>query len=92
MLNPLEVARVNPPEVASKVYPGPVLSMEISLNVATPLTADTVKVPDNVPLPGLLFMANVTLSVAVGTRFPPASCTWTSMAGEIATVDSALAG
>ncbi len=64
---------VNPPEVASNVYPVPTLSMEMSLNVATPLTADIVKVPDNVPLLGLLLMANVTLSVAVGTKFPAAS-------------------
>ena len=76
-----EVAAVNPPAVASSVYPVPVLSMDISLKVASPLTAATTNVPDNVPLPGLLFMAKVILSVAVGTRFPPASCTWTLMPG-----------
>ena len=41
--------------------------------VASPLPAATVKVPDNVPLPGLLLTANVMESVAVVTRFPPAS-------------------
>ena len=75
MLNPLDVASVKPPAVASRVYPVPNLSIETLLKVATPLIADTVIVPDNVPLPGSLLMANVTLSVAVGTRLPPASNT-----------------
>ena len=70
-----DVARLNPKAVASTVYPVPTLSIEISLKVATPLTADTVKVPDNVPLLGLLLMAKVMESVAVVTRLPPASCT-----------------
>ena len=87
-----EVAAVNPPAVASSVYPVPVLSMDISLKVASPLTAATTNVPDNVPLPGLLFMAKVILSVAVGTRFPPASCTCTLMAGEIDNVAAVLIG
>ncbi len=55
--------------------------MEISLKVASPLTAATTNVPDNVPPDGLLLIAKVMLSVAVGTRFPPASSTWTLMAG-----------
>jgi len=75
MLKPAEVAVLSPPAVASKVYPLPTLSIEMSLKVASPLTAATTNVPDNVPLPGLLLMANVILSVAVGTKFPPASCT-----------------
>ena len=49
--------------------------MEMLLKVASPLTAATTKVPDKVPLPGLLLMAKVMLSVAVGTRFPRESCT-----------------
>jgi len=64
----------------------------MSLKVASPLAAATVNVPDKVPLPGLLLMAKVILSVAVGTRFPPASWTWTLTAGEIATVETALVG
>ena len=59
------------------------LSIDISLKVASPLTAATTNVPDNVPLPGLLLMANAILSVAVGTRFPPASCTCTLITGVI---------
>ncbi len=66
--------------------------MEMLLNVATPLTADTVNVPDNVPLLGSLLIAKVILSVAVPTRFPPASSTRTSIAGEIETVESSLLG
>ena len=57
--------------------------MEMSLNVASPLTAATANVPDNVPLPGLLLIANVILSVAVGTRFTP---------GPASQVGSALLG
>ena len=66
--------------------------MDMSLKVASPLTAATTNVPDNVPLPGLLLIANVILSVAVGTRFPCASCTWTLIAGAIGVVDTALVG
>ena len=66
--------------------------MEISLKIASPLTAATTNVPDNVPLPGLLLIASVILSVAVGTRFPPASWICTLMAGNIGVVDTALVG
>ena len=68
------------------------MSMEILLKLASPLTANTVNVPDNVPLPGLLLIARVMESVAVVTRLPPASCTWTLIAGEIASVEAALLG
>ncbi len=68
------------------------MSMEISLRVASPLTADTVRVPDNVPLFGLLLIANVMESVAVVTRLPPASWTWTFMAGETLAVVAVLLG
>ena len=37
-------------------------------------------------------MASVMGSLAVMTRFPPASCTYTLMAGEIATVETVLEG
>ena len=53
----------------------PALSMEMSLKVASPLIAETVRVPDKVPLPGSLLMARVIESVAVVIRLPPAS--WT---------------
>ena len=45
-----------------------------------------------VPLPGSLLIAKVIESVAIMTRLPPASCTWTLMAGEMAVVDTALVG
>ena len=64
----------------------------MSLNVASPLTAATTNVPDNVPLPGLLLIASVIESVAVVTRFPPASCICTWIAGEITAVETALLG
>ena len=66
--------------------------MEILLKVAIPLTADTVNVPDKVPLPGSLLIARVIESVAVRTVFPPASCTCTLMAGEMEFVDTVLVG
>src|SRR5512146_1568679 len=46
MLNVFEVAPVRTPEVALRVYPVPALSMLRLLNVATPLTAARVTVPD----------------------------------------------
>ena len=70
----------------------PTLSMDMLLNVASPLTAATIKVPDNVPPPGLLFMDRVMEFVAVGTRLSPASSTWTLMAGEMDVVDTVLVG
>ena len=87
-----DVAVLSPLAVASNVYPVPTLSIEISLNVASPLTAATTNVPDSVPLDGLLLIANVILSVAVGTRFPPASSTWTLIAGETDTVAAVFTG
>jgi len=87
-----EVAVLNPAPLASNVYPLPTLSTEMSLKVASPLTAAAVNVPDKVPLPGLLLMANVIEFVAVTTRFPPASSTWTLMGGLIGEVDTVLVG
>ena len=66
--------------------------MEMSLKVASPLTTDTTNVPDNVPLPGLLLITSVIASVAVGTKLPPASCTWTLSAGEIVAAAVVLVG
>ena len=64
----------------------------MSLKVASPLTAATTKVPDNVPLPGLLLIASVIESVAVSTKLPKASCTCTLIDGAITTVDTAFVG
>src|SRR5512140_926777 len=61
-------------------------------NVATPLTADTVVVPDSVPPPGLVPMATVMLAVELVTVFPNASCTATCTEGEIDTPAVALLG
>src|SRR6185503_8840659 len=47
------------------------------LNVATPFTAAAVAVPESAPLPGLVPIARVILSVALVTVFPDASCTVT---------------
>jgi len=62
------------------------------LKVASPLTATTTNVPDNVPLPGLLLIVNVIVSVAVGTRFPATSCTSTLIAGVMDPVAVVLLG
>src|SRR6185436_1260040 len=61
-------------------------------NVATPLTADTVVVPDSVPLPGLVPIATVMLAVELVTVLLKASCTVTCTAGLIATPAVALPG
>src|SRR5256885_11112964 len=66
--------------------------MERVENVATPLTAATVAVPDSVPPPGLVPIATVMLAVELGTVFPNASCTVTCTAGAIATPAVALLG
>ena len=66
--------------------------MEMSLKVASPLTAARVKVPDNVPLDGLLLITRVMEFVAVGTRLPPASWICTLMAGEMEDVAAVLLG
>src|SRR5512140_3677664 len=51
-------------------------------NAATPLTADTVVVPDSVPPPGLVPIATVMLALELVTVLPNASCTATCTAGE----------
>src|SRR5512141_545086 len=61
-------------------------------NVATPLTADTVVVPDSVPPLGLKPMDTVMLAVELVTMFPNASCTATCTAGLIATPAVAFVG
>src|SRR5262245_32220825 len=58
--------------------------MERLENVATPLTATTVVVPDSVPPLGLAPMATVMLAVEVVTVLLNASCTVTCTAGVMA--------
>src|SRR5512134_3999752 len=66
--------------------------MERLEKVATPLTADTVVVPESVPPPGLVPMATVMLAVELVTVFPNASCTATCTGGLIDAPAVALAG
>src|SRR3954467_5260940 len=66
--------------------------MERLENVATPPTADTVVVPESVPLPGLVPMAIVMLAVELVTVLPNESCTATCTAGLIATPAVAFVG
>ena len=61
--NPMLVVTASPVLDAVSVYPVPVLSMFSVPNVATPLTAACVVVPDSVPPPALLPIATVTLPV-----------------------------
>src|SRR5512145_1657729 len=66
--------------------------MDRGENVATPLVADTVVVPDSVPPPGLVPIATVMLAVELVTVLLNASCTVTCTAGAIATPAIALVG
>src|SRR3954462_15860401 len=66
--------------------------MERLENVAMPLTAATVVVPDSVPPPGLVPIATVMLAVELVTVLPNASCTATCTAGAIDTPAVALLG
>src|SRR6185295_9423512 len=68
------------------------LSMDRLENVATPLTAFTVLVPDSVPLPGLALMASTTWALEPVTVLPNWSCTVTRTAGVIDTPAVALVG
>ena len=61
----------------------PVLLIDRSANVATPLLAGSDTVPDSVPPPGLVPIATVTVALLDVTVFPPASCTVTTTAGLI---------
>src|SRR5436305_1948593 len=61
-------------------------------NVASPLTAATVIVPESVPPPGLVPIATVMLAVELGTVLPNASCTATCTAGASAAPAVALVG
>src|SRR3954471_21703918 len=92
MVNAELDAPVSAPDAAVSVYPAPALSMERLENVATPLTAATVVVPDSVPPPGLVPMATVMPAVEPVTVFPNASCTVTCTAGLTALPAVALVG
>src|SRR5436189_3177994 len=92
MLNPAEVAPASAADAAVRVYPVPDLSMDRLEKVATPLTADTVAVPDSVPPPGLVPIATVMLAEELVTVFPNASATTTCTAGVIATPAVAFVG
>src|SRR3954452_3047329 len=61
-------------------------------NVATPLTADTVVVPDSVPPLGLVPMPMMMLAAELVTVLPKVSCTVTCTAGAMATPATALLG
>ena len=81
MSNPGLVAPVRPSAAAVSVYPLPVLSIERLENVATPLTALTVAVPERLPPPGFVPMATVTAFVAEVTVLPAPSWMATLTAG-----------
>jgi hypothetical protein len=70
--------------VTCKVYPLPALSILKLENTATPLTAATVRVPDSVPLAGLVPIAIVTEPVKPVAVLPNASRAVTRTAGEMA--------
>src|SRR5512140_474438 len=61
-------------------------------NVATPLAAATVVVPDSVPPPGLVPIATVMAAVELVTVLSKASRTVTCSAGEIAMPATAFVG
>ena len=88
----LLVAAVRPELVALKVYLVPTLLILRLLKVATPFTAETVRVPDNVPLPGFAPNAIAMEAVEVVTVKPPASSTVTVTAGVIAAPAAVLPG
>src|SRR4029077_3990602 len=66
---------------AASGYPVPTLWMLSVENVAPPLTAATLAVPDRVPPPGFAPMAMVTVPVNVVAVFPAASCAATFTGG-----------
>ena len=92
MLNVALVAPVSPLLAAVSVYPLPWLLMARLLNVAMPLTAFTVVVPERAPLPGFVPMANVTLAVLVVTTWFVASSTMTVTTGEIGALAAVFDG
>ena len=78
ILNAFESTDVTPDELAVNTYAVPARSIMRPENVATPATAATLAVPDNVPdgLPTLIASAQVAVDDV--TVFPYASCTSTT--------------
>ena len=70
----------------------PALLIDKLLNVATPLTAATVRVPLKVPPPGFVPMAIVTLLLLPVTTLPLASSTETCTAGVMLAPTAVLLG
>ena len=70
----------------------PVALIDRLLNVATPLTAATVRVPLSAPPPGSVPMTIVTLELSLVTTLPPTSSTETCTAGEMVAPAAVLAG
>src|SRR5882724_11279886 len=74
------------------VYPVPILSILKVANVATPLRAATVVVPDSAPPSGLVPIPAITLPVNPVAVLPCASCTVTCTAGVIVAPAVVLVG
>src|SRR5207248_999600 len=92
MLKALLVTPVTPLELAESLYPVPALSIDSPGNVATPLEAFTVAVPDSVPLPGLVPIAIVTLAELDVTVLAKASCNVTAGDGVIELPEAVFVG
>ena len=95
IVNELLVAvRVEPLSVAlaCSVYPAPTCATLRSANVATPLCAGIVLVPDRVSPPGFEAMTIVTLPLKLVSVLPSASWAATFTAGVIATPATAALG
>ena len=91
-LNVELVAVVSPVAPAVRVYPVPALLTLNVENVATPLTAATVVVPERVPLPGFAPMATVTFPVNPVPIRPAASSAVTCTAGVMVPPAATLPG
>ena len=91
MLNAFETAPVIFVPEALSVYPLPSLSMDRLLKTAVPLAAETVFVPDKVPVDGLVPMPTVTAADEL-IRLFDASSIWTVTAGVIALFSGAFVG
>src|SRR5512143_2763257 len=91
MLNAAEVALVRPVELATSVYPVPVLLIARSENVATQLLAALLVVPPSVPDPGFVPIAIATVAEEL-TWLPNASRSSTATAGVIGAFACVLLG
>src|SRR6185369_16317537 len=91
MSNAFETAPVKFVPEALSVYPLPSLSMDRLLKIAVPLVAETVFVPDSVPVDGLVPMLTVTAADELIRLFCPSSI-WTVTAGVIIPFSGAFVG